>query len=191
MWVQARSRAGRWKLGSESWTTLCFSCSSTVALRTLRLCSNVETAISEVHKLLGDHHLNIVVLTVANGLLGLCGSERADELFTFCPSPPPPPPPPPFPVPNKPPRFCGLKQHVYLLTLRGGRGFSTILCTTSRSCEKTNTDDSTGKTTYNRKKSYIALNVFCFQQTFGCYGPLHQPYSGLVKGGGAQPPILC
>ena len=41
---------------------------------------------SEVHKLL----LNVVVVAVADGHFGLCGSERADELFTS-------PPPPPFP----------------------------------------------------------------------------------------------
>ena len=45
------------ELGSESWTTLCFSCSSTAVLRTdtvfvTLLRTAVETAISEVHELL-------------------------------------------------------------------------------------------------------------------------------------------
>ena len=66
-----------------------------------------ETAISKVPKLLrtggGPHLFNIVILLVADGLFGLCETERADELFTS--SPPPPPPSPPHP-----------QQHVYLLT---------------------------------------------------------------------------
>ena len=50
--AQETSRGGRWSLGSESWTTRCFSCSSTAVLRTLSLSllrTAVETAISGVH----------------------------------------------------------------------------------------------------------------------------------------------
>ena len=51
----------------------------------------VETAISGVHKFAsqwrGPHLLNTVVLVVADGLFGLYGSERRDELFI---GPPPP-----------------------------------------------------------------------------------------------------
>ena len=49
----------------------------------------------------------VVVLAVVHGLRGL----RAVKLLTL-------PPPPLVPVPNKPPRFCGCKQHVYLLNSR-------------------------------------------------------------------------
>ena len=57
------------------------------------LCTAVETAISEVHKLLSTGGVpnslpSVVVLAVADGLFGLCGSERADELFiSSCPPP--------------------------------------------------------------------------------------------------------
>ena len=36
------------------------------------------------------HLLNIVLLAVAGGLFGLCGSERADELLIGTRPPPPP-----------------------------------------------------------------------------------------------------
>ena len=49
--------------------------------------------------------LSIVVPAVADGLFGLRGSERADELFT--PSPHHTRPPPLFSVPNKLYGFCG------------------------------------------------------------------------------------
>ena len=53
----------------------------------------VQTAIREIHRLLriGEvpHLLNVVVLARADGLFGLCGSERLDELFIFT-SPVPP-----------------------------------------------------------------------------------------------------
>ena len=57
--------------------------------------------------------LNTVVLTVADGLFGLYGSERLDELLIstqFLSLPPPSPHiplPSHFPVPNKPWGFCG------------------------------------------------------------------------------------
>ena len=35
----------------------------------------------------GSHLLNTVVLAVADGLFGLCGSERLDELFISTPFP--------------------------------------------------------------------------------------------------------
>ena len=51
-----------------------------------------------------------VVLTMADGLFGLYGSECADELLIGTRSPPPPPPLrtplTPFPVPNTPCGFC-------------------------------------------------------------------------------------
>ena len=47
---------------------------------------------------------------MADGLFGLCGSERADELFT-CP-PPPPPPTPPSPSPISLTASVDVKQHV-------------------------------------------------------------------------------
>ena len=54
----------------------------------------VETAVSGVHKLLRTggvppppHLLNIVVLVAADGLFGLCGSERWDELLIGTPPP--------------------------------------------------------------------------------------------------------
>ena len=60
------------------------SCFSDIAFVTL-FCSAVETAISGEQKLLrtgrGLHLLNVVVLSVADSLLGLYGSERADESF--------------------------------------------------------------------------------------------------------------
>ena len=86
----------------------CFS--DTVFVTLLR--TAVETAISEVHKLLGIGGvpmllLNIVLsLAVADGLFGLCGSERLDELFISTP----PPSPLSFPVPNKPYGFCGPRK---------------------------------------------------------------------------------
>ena len=49
---------------------------------------------SEVHKLL----VNVAVVAVADGHFGLCGSERADGLFTSSP---------PFPVSDKPHGFRG------------------------------------------------------------------------------------
>ena len=48
---------------------------------------------------------------MADGLFGLCGSERADELFT-CPPPPPPPPTPPSPSPISLTASVDVKQHV-------------------------------------------------------------------------------
>ena len=75
----------------------------------LRRRITVETTVSEVltqvalHRR-GPHLLNTVFfLALADGLFGLCGSERADELFTPPPppvSPPPSPPPPAFSVRN-------------------------------------------------------------------------------------------
>ena len=56
----------------------CFSDTTFVAL----LRTAVETAVSEVHKL-----LRTVVLAVANGLFGLYGSESTDELFMSSSSP--------------------------------------------------------------------------------------------------------
>ena len=57
----------------------------------------VETAVSEVHKLFCTggvpRLLNTVVLAMADGLFGLYGSERADELFTSSPHPHPHPAP--------------------------------------------------------------------------------------------------
>ena len=57
------------------------------------LCTAVETAISEVHRLLSTGAVpnflpSVVVLVVADGLFGLCGSERADELFISSRPPP-------------------------------------------------------------------------------------------------------
>ena len=53
--------------------------------------TNVETTVSEVHKLrvsTGEVPTLWSVLAVADGLFGLCGSERrADELFTCSVSP--------------------------------------------------------------------------------------------------------
>ena len=77
------------ELGSHSWMgcraaelflNSCFS--DTVFVTLFR--TAVERAISEVHKLLpagGVPLFNTVVLAVADGLFGLCGSERLDELF--------------------------------------------------------------------------------------------------------------
>ena len=94
------------------WIVLLHSCSSTIAFRTLCCCCcfcfvfvvvvnlvhrAVETAISEVHKLLCTGR---VPTSLAFGL------ERLDELFISTRSPHPPPP---FPVPNKPYGFCGRK----------------------------------------------------------------------------------
>ena len=66
------------------------SFSGTVCVTSLH--TAVETAISEVHKLLGTWLLNSVVLAVADGRFGLSGSERADELFVPHPHPHPPSP---------------------------------------------------------------------------------------------------
>ena len=78
------------ELGSHSWMDCLVaelflnSCFSDTAFVTL-CCTAVETAVSRVHKL---HHtswqgplFNSVVLVVADGLFGLCGSERMDQLF--------------------------------------------------------------------------------------------------------------
>ena len=56
----------------------------------------------------GPHLLNIVVPAVADGLFGLCGSERFHQRFIST-LPHPTPPPLPFPVPDKPYGFCGRK----------------------------------------------------------------------------------
>ena len=97
--VQARSRGERWcqldpqvspgemksrevELGSESWTTFCIiSCSPTLSCSTdtvfvTLLCTAVERAVSEVHKLLGAGGIptsSVVVVAVADGLFRLCG----------------------------------------------------------------------------------------------------------------------
>ena len=69
----------------------------------------VEETISGIHKLLGTgggpHLLDIVVLAMADGLFGLYGLERRDELLTGTP----PLPFPLFLVPDKPYSFCGRK----------------------------------------------------------------------------------
>ena len=58
----------------------------------------------------GPHLLNIVLLAVADGLFGLYGSERWDELLTGTRLPTPLTPPPfPSPVPDKPYGLCGRK----------------------------------------------------------------------------------
>ena len=53
--------------------------------------SDTETAISGSTQVAshwrGPHLLNIVVLAVADGLFGLCGSERLDKLFMSSPYP--------------------------------------------------------------------------------------------------------
>ena len=66
------------------------------------LITAVKTAISEVHKLLrtvgaleNNHScylFGIVVLVMADGLFGLCGSKRAAELFISLDPPPHLPP---------------------------------------------------------------------------------------------------
>ena len=81
---------------AELFLNSCFSDTVFVPL----LCTAVETAISEVHKSLHTGGvptdlLNIVVLVAADGLSGLCRSERLDELFLST-RPDPPSHPPPF-----------------------------------------------------------------------------------------------
>ena len=125
------------ELGSESWTTLCFSCSSTVALRTLSLwlCSTqlLKQQLAKYSSCLalagsppptqvawhwrGPHLLNTVIPTVADGLFGLYGSESADELFTCSSQPPNPPPLSPSLISLV--ASGDVKQHVYLLTYFG------------------------------------------------------------------------
>ena len=72
------------------WLVFLLSCSSSVASRTVFLTpptsrTAVGTAISGVHKLLrsgwGPHLPDIVVLAMVDGLFGLYGSERWDELL--------------------------------------------------------------------------------------------------------------
>ena len=75
----------------------------------------METAISEVHRLLSTGGVpnslpSVVVLAVADGLFGLCGSERADELFMSSPLPPLSPSLISLIV------YVDVKRHVYLLT---------------------------------------------------------------------------
>ena len=63
-----------------------------------------------MHKLLGTGGVPTsltLVLAVADGLFGLCGSERTDELFIG--TLPPTPTPYPFPVTNKPYGLRGRK----------------------------------------------------------------------------------
>ena len=118
--VQARSRGGRWRWTLvKSWTIICGSSPVEIKNREVELGSelklnnsllqlffnscptdivcvilfrtNVETTISEVHKLrvsTGEVPTLLSVLAAADGLFGLCGSERrADELFTCSVSP--------------------------------------------------------------------------------------------------------
>ena len=93
------------------------SCFSDTVFGTL-LGTAVETAVSEVHKLLGTGgvptSLTSIVLALADGLFGLFGSERADELFM-------PPHPSSLPTPFSRPLislvvFVDVKYRVYLLT---------------------------------------------------------------------------
>ena len=87
----------------------------------------VQTAISEVHKLLRTGGVptafkNIIFFFFFSGgprPLSLCGSGRADEPLTILPAPPTPHP---RPHPTFPPSLISriasvdVKQHVYLLT---------------------------------------------------------------------------
>ena len=71
-------------LATKSFKLFLSSCFSDTVFVTL-LRTAAKTAITEVHKLLhrrGPHLLNVVVLAVADGLFGLHGSERKDELLT-------------------------------------------------------------------------------------------------------------
>ena len=92
----------------------CFS--DTVFVTLFRTAVATAVSVSRAHKLLrtggGPHLLKIIVLTVTDGLFGLYGSERVDELFISTPPTPSPfffsvsvllythrnsyPPPPPF-----------------------------------------------------------------------------------------------
>ena len=86
-------------LAAELFLNSCFSDTAFVPL----FCTAVETAISEGHESLHTGRvptdlLNIVVLVVADGLSGLCRSERLDELFLST-RPDPTLPPSPFPRP--------------------------------------------------------------------------------------------
>ena len=99
------------RLDAELLLNSCFL--DTVLVTLLR--TAVESAISGVHKLLRiggvpTSLINTVVLAVADGLFGLYGSERLEELFISTRSPPSP-----FTVPNKPYGFCGRKHNDYLL----------------------------------------------------------------------------
>ena len=94
--------------------SFCFSCSSTAVLRTLSLwlCSTQQLK-QDLHRTLvatqwwGPHCLNIVVLVVVHGLLGLlCQSAWLGH----------PLPPAPIPIPNKAPCCCGRKA-TCLLTM--------------------------------------------------------------------------
>ena len=76
-----------------------FNIFSTDSVFVTLLRSAVERASCGVHNVAwhwrGPHLLNTVVLAVADGLFGLCGSQRADEYHVFRFSPL-------SPVPNKP-----------------------------------------------------------------------------------------
>ena len=109
------------ELGSISWVAclaaeLFFnSCFSDTVLVTL-LRTAVETAISGVRKLIrsggvptsltskiiNTNCVSVVVLAVADGPFGLCGSERGGAIHLY-------PTPSPFPFPNKPYGLCGRK----------------------------------------------------------------------------------
>ena len=100
--ARERSRTGRWSWALiESWTIVCFSCSSTVAFRTLK------QQLAEVHKLLhtGGVPTSLTLLfwqwlTVSSACAGRSAwTSYLCLLLT---------PTSPFsPVPNKPYSFCG------------------------------------------------------------------------------------
>ena len=90
------------------------SCFSDTVFVTL-LCTAVEKAVSEVHKLLrigrGPTSLTLLFwrrLTVSSVFAGR--SART----SYSSHPLPSPPPPPFPIPNQPCGFCGRKAPCFL-----------------------------------------------------------------------------
>ena len=117
--AQDKSRGRRWTWALRTgWIVFLQRCSSTVAFRapSLWLCSAQPLK----QQLAKYTVLNSVVLAAADGLFGLYGSERVDELFRhvlFLPPSPPRFPPPPS-VSNKPYVSVDVKHHVYLLICR-------------------------------------------------------------------------
>ena len=115
-------------LGSNSWLVClaaelflnsCFSDTVYLWLCSAQLLKQQLAKYTSCFALAGSHLLNTVVLAVADGLFGLCGSERLDELFISTRSPP-------FFIPNKPYGFCRCRpwkmKQLFMGVLEGGRG---------------------------------------------------------------------